>query len=70
MAHTGIDTGYNSVGIPILSQIPGINRVAFVGGDRHLEKAVVPLRTTVSLRRTARLRCCSRTTNTSPPFGS
>lgn len=36
-----IDTGYNSVGIPILSMIPGINRIPAVGGDCHLEEKLV-----------------------------
>jgi hypothetical protein len=36
-----IDTGYNSVGIPILSQIPGINTIPFIGGDCHLEKLLL-----------------------------
>jgi len=31
-----IDTGYNSIGIPILSQIPWINRIPGVGGDCKL----------------------------------
>ena len=37
----GIDTGYNSVGIPILSQIPGLNTIASIGGDCHLEDALM-----------------------------
>jgi len=36
-----IDTGYNCVGIPILSQIPGINQIPFIGGDCHLEKRLL-----------------------------
>ena len=36
-----LDTGYNSVGIPILSQIPGINRIPFIGGDCHLEGSLL-----------------------------
>jgi hypothetical protein len=44
----GIDTGYNSVGIPILSLIPGINSIPAVGGDCHLERALIEwLRTVV-----------------------
>lgn len=31
-----LDTGYNSVGVPILSQIPGINQISAIGGDCHL----------------------------------
>jgi hypothetical protein len=37
----GIDTGYNSVGIPILSAIPLINKIPFIGGDCHLEKELI-----------------------------
>jgi hypothetical protein len=36
-----IDTGYNSVGIPLLSQIPGINTIPAIGGDCHLERALI-----------------------------
>jgi len=36
-----LDTGYNSVGVPILSQIPGINSIPVVGGDCHLEKTLI-----------------------------
>jgi Calcineurin-like phosphoesterase len=43
-----IDTGYNSVGIPILSQIPWINTIPFIGGDCHLEQTLLSwLRDTV-----------------------
>lgn len=43
-----IDTGYNSVGIPILSQIPVINSIPAVGGDCHLRKELLDwLRNTV-----------------------
>ena len=43
-----IDTGYNSVGIPILSLIPGINGIPAIGGDCHLEKSLLAwLRDTV-----------------------
>jgi hypothetical protein len=43
-----IDTGYNCVGVPILSQIPGINTIPFIGGDCHLENALLSwLRSTV-----------------------
>jgi predicted phosphodiesterase len=34
----GLDTGYNSTGIPILSMIPGIKSIPAIGGDCHLEK--------------------------------
>jgi predicted phosphodiesterase len=44
----GLDTGYNSVGIPLLSQIPGINNISAIGGDCHLEdKTLEWLRNTV-----------------------
>ena len=47
----GVDTGYNSVGIPILSLIPGINQIPVVGGDCHLEdKLIAWLRNTVKPR--------------------
>ena len=36
-----IDTGYNSVGIPILSMIPGLNSIPAIGGDCHLEKELM-----------------------------
>lgn len=36
-----IDTGYNSVGVPILSLIPGLNSISAIGGDCHLEKALL-----------------------------
>jgi hypothetical protein len=43
-----LDTGYNSVGIPILSQIPGINGIPAVGGDCHLRDEILQwLRNTV-----------------------
>ena len=43
-----IDTGYNSVGVPILSQIPVLNHVPFIGGDCHLEPKLMNwLRTVV-----------------------
>jgi len=46
-----IDTGYNSVGIPILSMIPWINQIPFIGGDCHLEQALVEwLRNVVKLK--------------------
>jgi len=37
----GLDTGYNSVGIPILSQIPVLNSIPSVGGDCHLEPGLI-----------------------------
>lgn len=43
-----IDTGYNSVGIPVLSLIPGINSIPAIGGDCHLQKSLLDwLRNTV-----------------------
>lgn len=36
-----VDTGYNSIGVPILSQIPGINSIPFVGGDCRLPQPVM-----------------------------
>jgi Calcineurin-like phosphoesterase len=36
-----IDTGYHSVGFPVLSQIPGVKELPFIGGNCHLEKSVV-----------------------------
>lgn len=37
----GVDTGYNSIGIPILSQIPGISAIPCVGGNCRLESALI-----------------------------
>jgi hypothetical protein len=43
-----LDTGYNSIGVPILSQIPGINNIGAIGGDCHIEDATLNwLRNTV-----------------------
>ena len=43
-----IDTGYNSVGVPLLSQIPWIKRIPFIGGDAHLDRKIIEwLRTNV-----------------------
>jgi len=36
-----IDTGYNSIGVPILSQIPGISSIPFVGGDCRLRPELI-----------------------------
>lgn len=36
-----LDTGYNSVGIPLLSMIPGLNSIPFIGGDCHLEGKLI-----------------------------
>jgi hypothetical protein len=44
----GLDTGYNSVGLPILGQIPGINKIPRVGADCRIEAASLEwLRTVV-----------------------
>ena len=37
----GLDTGYNSVGLPILSMIPGVNTIPAVGGDCHLPQELL-----------------------------
>jgi len=37
----GIDTGYNSTGVPILSHIPFINEIPGVGGDCKLRKELI-----------------------------
>jgi len=37
----GLDTGYNSGGVPILSGIPWVNRIPGICGDCRLEKSVV-----------------------------
>jgi hypothetical protein len=36
-----IDTGYNSVGLPILGLIPGLREIPVVGGDCRLEPALL-----------------------------
>lgn len=44
----GIDTGYNSTGIPILTKIPLLNRIGAIGGDGKLEDQLIDwLRNTV-----------------------
>jgi hypothetical protein len=44
----GLDTGYNSVGWPVLSRIPLVNRIPGVGGDCHLPGPLIAwLRTEV-----------------------
>jgi hypothetical protein len=48
----GLDTGYNSVGWPILSLIPGLNSIPTIGGDSHLESALLEwLRTVIDPER-------------------
>ncbi len=36
-----VDTAYNSIGLPILSQVPGLNRIPAIGGDCRLEKTLI-----------------------------
>ena len=36
-----LDTGYNSVGLPILGAIPGINKIPFVGANCRLEDSLI-----------------------------
>ena len=44
----GIDTGYNSAGIPILGSLPGLSSIQWIGGDGRIEPAVLDwLRTNV-----------------------
>jgi calcineurin-like phosphoesterase family protein len=37
----GLDTGYNSCGLPVLGQIPLINQIPWVGADCRLEKQLI-----------------------------
>jgi hypothetical protein len=37
----GLDTGYNSVGLPILGQIPLINKIPWVGADARFRKEML-----------------------------
>lgn len=37
----GLDTGYNSIGWPVLSKIPLVNRIPGIGGDCSLPRALV-----------------------------
>jgi hypothetical protein len=37
----GIDTGYNSIGVPILSGVPWINSIPGIGGDCELPAPLV-----------------------------
>lgn len=37
----GLDTGYNSCGLPILGQIPLVNQIPWVGADARLEKQLI-----------------------------
>ena len=44
----GLDTGYNSTGIPFLGSFPFISRIKAIGGDAHLEPEILDwLRTNV-----------------------
>lgn len=36
-----LDTGYNSVGIPILGSIPGVKKIPFIGANCKLEQALL-----------------------------
>ena len=36
-----LDTGYNSVGLPVLGEIPWINKLRFVGADCRLEDGLI-----------------------------
>jgi len=45
-----VDTGYNSIGVPILSQIPGINSIPFIGGDCRLRDEQIAWLTEVVLQ--------------------
>lgn len=47
----GLDTGYNSTGVPILGSLPLLQSVKSIGGDAHLEPAILDwLRTNVRPR--------------------
>src|SRR5437763_8681640 len=47
----GLDTGYNSVGLPILGEIPLIKKIPFVGANCKLEKELLQwLDTTVKVK--------------------
>ena len=44
----GLDTGYNSTGVPILGSLPGLANVQWIGGNGEIEPAVLDwLRTNV-----------------------
>jgi hypothetical protein len=44
----GIDTGYNSAGIPILGSLPGLSSIQWIGGNGRIEPGVLDwLRTNV-----------------------
>jgi hypothetical protein len=47
----GIDTGYNSAGIPILGSLPGLSSIQWIGGNGRIEPAVLDwIRTNVRPR--------------------
>lgn len=44
----GLDTGYNSTGVPVLGSLPLVQSIKAIGGDAHLEPAILDwLRTNV-----------------------
>ncbi len=65
----GLDTGYNSAGVPILGSIPGLRSIKALGGDGRLEQAELDwLRSNVRPQRTARRPpSSSPTTSTTQP---
>ena len=64
-----IDTGYNSVGIPILSMIPGLKSIPAIGGDCHLEKVFIEwLRNDVKLWQNPKPSLSYPTISTTRPF--
>lgn len=47
----GLDTGYNSAGVPVLGSLPGLASLQWIGGDGRIEPAVLDwLRTNVRPR--------------------
>jgi len=47
----GLDTGYNSAGLPILGSLPGLSSIPWIGGDGRIQPAVLDwLRTNVRPR--------------------
>jgi hypothetical protein len=62
----GLDTGYNSAGLPILGSLPGLSSIPWIGGDGRIEPAVLDwLRTNVRPHERPKTRCCSAITSTS-----
>jgi hypothetical protein len=37
----GLDTGYNSTGVPVLGSLPLVQSIKAIGGDAHLEPAIL-----------------------------